>query len=275
MRVAILLALTGCNAIFDLEPTHLPDQPNFVCPPIGQTPPFTRILRQSMARDCTAYSYTALRGRAIATCRTEDYAVEAGPIGGALAPVIGIPASSPAAMPLHARLSQDEQRIYVTIADNSDTALIKFRVYRRKPDDTWQEDPSLELQTFQALMTLGAFAFDGVRDRTIVVDQTLGSADEYAIGSTWEIIRPIKARELGVDLIQGMSMTSDGLRATFTGQLGVRTSQYYTDRARIEDAFRPGDRLDVPYDDLAFMTDDCSRIYLSGVGSVFYVTQAP
>jgi hypothetical protein len=51
---------------------------------------------------------------------------------------------------------------------------------------------------------------------------------------------------------------------------------YYAARSRVDEPFGPGERLaDVPVpDDLgAFLTNDCTRIYVSGLQQVFYLRQ--
>ena len=69
---------------------------------------------------------------------------------------------------------------------------------------------------------------------------------------------------------------ADGLRLVFVGQ-GVDTNfaqTFYADRAQLADPFVqavPLASAPVAYD--PFLTTDCSRLYTSGLGSIFYARQ--
>ena len=70
-------------------------------------------------------------------------------------------------------------------------------------------------------------------------------------------------------------MATDGLRIVFYARaLDQAFYVMYSDRPTIDDRFRPADQITgVPNVADPFLTEDCARIYFSGLGSVFYESQ--
>jgi subtilisin family serine protease len=228
-------------------------------------------LTQLLPRNCDGYNYAAARGVAVAVCYPSSLAtVEVGPVDGELAPAPGIPGRDAGTAIAYA--SQDEDRIYFATVNSQDVEPFVIDVYRRQPDDSWLVDPALGFRSTNPTARLGAIAFADGHDRAIVVDGAV--LTEYVIDPGWTPVLTMSSTELGADIVSGFSMTADGRRATFYVATQTTTGQYYTDRPSVDDAFRRGDPLDVSSYPAAFMTDDCGRIYVSGVGSIFYAKQA-
>jgi hypothetical protein len=80
------------------------------------------------------------------------------------------------------------------------------------------------------------------------------------------------AKELGLKTVSSPMLTSDGLRMVFGATDSAdKPAMYYADRADLGARFSAGRVLvGVPVVGGAYMPADCSRIYLSGLGSVFY-----
>jgi hypothetical protein len=78
--------------------------------------------------------------------------------------------------------------------------------------------------------------------------------------------------ELGVAAAHSPMLTPDGLHVVFVGtDSAAKSGMYYADRADTSARFSTGRLLvGVPVVDGAYVPEDCSRIYLSGLGSVFY-----
>jgi hypothetical protein len=271
MRIAIVL-LAACNQVWDLDGTRLSNTPG-ECPSIGDVPQFRPGLLQVLSRICGGYNFAS--ETAVASCYystpPNHFAIETGPIDGPLAP-----ADVPRAASIDhtiATLSRDGNRLYVRERD-ADANEHAIAVYRRS-GSSWQMDPALrlDLQGDGSAM-FGPIATDGARDHVIVSRASWQSVTEYVVDQTWTEVRTQAATAFGSDEVHGLAMTSDGLRAIFKGVVMGNFKPFYTDRERIDMPFRAATILEnVPYYDNAFMTDDCARIYVSGVGSIFYARQ--
>jgi len=85
------------------------------------------------------------------------------------------------------------------------------------------------------------------------------------------ILRFISAlRASGVRV--SLAESADGLRAVFTGATTLPEVRYAV-RSRIDAPFEGSFPLTVPAAMDAYLTEDCSRLYFSGLGSIFYVPQ--
>jgi len=95
-------------------------------------------------------------------------------------------------------------------------------------------------------------------------------------GGTWHLTTSHPLSELGLTLAIAISMTSDGLRALVLGGTGDGTvHMQYTDRAALDAPFRTATQVEGLFAqaDDATLNDNCSRVYFTGLGSIFYVQQ--
>ena len=87
---------------------------------------------------------------------------------------------------------------------------------------------------------------------------------------------------LGVVAIRWLALSADGLRMTLVAvpiNNGAQLHLYFTDRATLAGTFRTVDTMpgapDVGTDltSLAVLADDCTKLYMSGLGSIFYAEE--
>ena len=92
-----------------------------------------------------------------------------------------------------------------------------------------------------------------------------------AISAETRALHQVRVLETAVNPM----LSSDGLRMVFSGTtmpLQIGRKMYYAERADLSKRFGSATELaDVPVVDGAYLTDDCARIYLSGLNSLFYV----
>jgi hypothetical protein len=101
------------------------------------------------------------------------------------------------------------------------------------------------------------------------------SLREHELGDLEAVLTEVgtyTAGDLGLSTVRGPMLTPDGLHMVFIGSNKDDVEgMYYADRAELTARFSVARLLDgVPVNDGAYVPDDCSRIYLSGLGSVFY-----
>jgi hypothetical protein len=255
--------LAACNQVYDLDATVLPHDAPFACPPIGTTPQFSPMLHQAVVQRCSYYSFAQSARLAIAVCEDK---VAQGAVNG---PLTTIPITdNQDLLAVTARLLQDEQRM---IVEQSHAMVGGFQTTLfRKAGGEWVVDADLTAMLMQS-ERLGTFARDPAgHDLSYVAGGAY--VRELVFDGTWHEGTMVQASDLGVTSVDDFAVTSDGLRAVFyaTGSMNEQ-AMYYTDRMTTGSAFRRGDLLaGVPRAIDAFMTDDCGRIYVSGLGSIFF-----
>jgi hypothetical protein len=266
-----LLALAGCNQIFGLpETTHVGDYYDahvdapYACPPLGGTPQFGRVLEQLVIQPVVNYSET-LSGRGVGVCIDSSgrHSVCEGPIGMPLAP---IPSATPSTLfGLVARMTQDGERILVLPIDT----VGQINIYRRG-DTTWTTEAPFPVTGVADLSPLAATA---TGNRVLLRTSANGSVYEEWSDDTgvWQraVVHPLANI---APLAYTLRVTADGLHAVVhTGDL---KQTYYTDRPTVNDQFRAATLLaDTPRDVELYLTNNCSRLYAAGLGSVFYAKQ--
>ncbi|MDB4956243.1 MAG: hypothetical protein JWO36_3812 [Myxococcales bacterium] len=263
-----VLALAACNQVFGLAQTvehdggqyDAPLDAPFSCPPIGGPPPrFAPLLHQIVVQDCLSYSITS-GGRAIALCVFNgSYHVAEGPRD---EPLIEIPeiVGSPTTTLLTPRLSPGGDMIVVNSAGVQSSILVYSRI-----GGSWQPLANAPFVTTTAAF-LSTFERGPTGDRLFVV--TIAALEEWAYeGSTWRKLLTESVQELGVDT-NTLQVATDGLRAI----VPTTSSLYFTDRPDQAAKFRPAVPInDIPAFQDVFMTDDCARLYFTGLGSIFYM----
>lgn len=260
---AALLLLCACNQVYSLDETQArTDARALACPPIGETPQFESGLRYVFSRNCINYSFLPPYGTAIAICfeTSLQVTVEIGTAG-----ADDLAATSLPAVPLMdrhiARLGHDGEHLYAQAA----TKMLVFR--RAGTDWVYEEDLPRFAANFD---TLAPIVNDNGRDRAVVGVEDGTKLVELVRDSTWTEVAVHPAAELGTTVMRQITITSDGLRIIYVGD----DATYFSDRPRLDAPFRPGTKLTgLARNVEAFMTDDCARVYVAGVGSVFYAEQ--
>ncbi len=278
----IVLALCACTQVFGLDETHgvvpsdaqyfdAPADAPFACPPTGETPQFSRLLHQ-IPQSCRHYTASGPLGRATALCREPLAQVAEGPSEGPLSPVAGLADVGAQRFDL-VRLVPEGDEMYVRHWDTG-TVVGRIRRFRREADDTFTAATDVTLQgaTTDSFVQFGAPS-RGPRRRMMLRNGT-GALQEVEISETG-VAQPIAVyteAELGVDLLISLpNLTPDGLHLVFSGQREEQHT-YYSDRATLADRFSPGRRLaNVPAANDTFLTEDCSRVYFSALGSILWV----
>lgn len=280
MRFApALVILAGCNQFYDIAPTRAvvppdaayfdaPTDAPFACPPTGQTPQFTRLLHQ-IVQNCSEYNLSTT-GRAVALCSEPIYQIAEGARDELLTPVIGLEQDSQTHVDL-ARYVPEGDEIVVRIWQQSTVVgrIVVFRI----ADGVATEAYDVRLPNNEPIDSFIRFGTPsrGPLRRMIVRN------------SSWPQWREIEFDESGTSTLVGLydtadlgvatlgvpaNMSADGLRLVFAFNGAV-----YTDRATLADRFRTASTLNVPNNPVPFLTEDCSRVYFTGLGYVFWVQQ--
>jgi hypothetical protein len=274
----------GCNQVFGLTPTTstatkyydaMPDAP-FECPAIGSGgPAFTGVVVQQLLQDCSQYSPSPGNGgRAVAGCRAPDgttYICE-GPID--LMLTYALP--SPSGIAPTARLSVDANTIYA-FGLMGGIGSIPIFAYART-GSTWTQTTPFGM--VQDAFTMSNFMRGPTGDHVFFVRNSASGIellDEWGNeGGTWHSTSTHSPSEMGVAFVQFIALTSDGLHAlVFARTASSQMRTMYTARPSLDAAFGPA----IPLTGLfgaaedAALTDNCARVYFTGLASVFYVQQ--
>jgi len=272
--LAALVALGACDRALGLGPTQLADGMPiaFTCPPIGATPQYYPTLLQVIDQPCNSYSFSTA-GLAMAYCTDGvDQHVSTGPRDQPLVAASGF--DDPVDEPVEAVIGGDGTAI-ITYLDTN-TRGFGYRTYTQV-GGAWQAGSEVLPETGSpnqpyviAGMTLAHHVIYANPN-----DATLHELADDGAGTWTEPRPPIAAPDLGMSEIFIVAITSDGLRLLLGGypvDQNVDT-MFYTDRPSTDVAFRPAEVIDgVPFGD-AFLSDDCARVYVTGLDRVFYLQQ--
>jgi hypothetical protein len=279
-----LVVLTGaCNAVYDLEDTSLPPPPlPPTCPAIGIAPAFSPDFHQFAVQPCSDYTLSATANRGMASCPTR-----VGPevaIGEVDAPVSAIvtPPVNDFVNIQNPRLVPEGDVAYIYENNFDANGSNTFGVYRPVDDTTWRYDGDLGVPFTPTYgLEIGVPSAGPVR-HLMVVDGTTFPEGLYEIvghqGSGWQSVLPGYTTELGVRVATAPNLSADGLRMVFRAieSTGNTFAVFYADRESLDARFGMAQRLEgVPDVADPFMSDDCARIYFSGLGSLLYVDQLP
>ena len=139
---------------------------------------------------------------------------------------------------------------------------------------TWIADAPLPLPGFVAL---GKIARVGNELRVLIVDRATSIVHEWAgRGAVWsEVGTGYNLAALGLESLDGtyvINLAPDGIRAILLGtRLGApRSEMLYLDRPDVDARFGLARPISLPdvYD--AYITEDCTRVYYSGLDRLFY-----
>lgn len=271
--LAIIGALAGCNQVYGLEPTRLLDAPPpDAAPSCDGMLAYRQELQQAFFQNCESYTAATDIDRAFAACRREgrQYFGE-GTIDNPLDEVAVEQTSQTIA---HApRIAPEGDRAIIQHITTG--GAVAFSVYRREPAG-WMHVYALPITVDYD----DSFGTPSRRPnaRILHARPNAGVVDEYVEESpdVWRPLRSYSASQLGtLSLYTQFNLTADGLHVVYQGLTTEGTAVYHARRANLDDPFGAG----VPVAGIprsvhdAFMTNDCGRIYFSGLSSVFYARQ--
>ena len=264
-KLLATLLLASCNQVFGNDsvggsPNAIYDAPidaPFKCSPIGVTPQFSPLLHQYAVEDCTYYAQVG--SDAIAVCAN---VTNIAPIGMPLVPALGI-------MPMEIlptpRLAPDGTYLVVGYLQSSSPTASR---YVRDGDGWSLAAPQPEL----GALALGNIVHVAGADRITVRFKATLTFDELVFdGSAWTQVASHPNAELGIEGGPvSMWSSSDALRMVVAD---AARNLYYTDRPTVDASFRTADPLELSGSDDMSLSDDCSRIYVTGLGSILYAQQ--
>lgn len=271
---ALGLLACACNDIYGIRSTGLVDaryfdagiDAPFACPPAPETPQFSRNLIQAVLQPVYGYTTSTVTGRA--TGIDNNVGVVEGPIDSTMTLAKGLAnpiGCDSCAYFVSPRITPEGDGIYVLKA-----AFDAHILLYQPTDGTW-----LQTQDFGLASALGSVTRGPVR-HMITVDGA-GNLREYALTDSGTLTQsdpvPYSPADLGVGSFpHGSMLTPDGLHMIFVAQDDKSKEHvYYADRPDVGARFSMGRLMpEIPAVDEAYMTEDCSRIYLPGLGSVFY-----
>jgi hypothetical protein len=276
------VVVTACNQIFDLKPTQSVDAAHeffdapidapFACPPLGASPQFGSVFHQVVLQNCKDYTISAERQVAMALCDPGNgeyrYDLTQGPIDGPLAIVPGF--ADPAWDLQFMRLSPDGDKLFLLYYS---TTLFMYQIRAFHFDGAaWQRDPDLAMLSSYAEFS----AATAKPNRRAMLTDTSSRLAELVEDDTgkWVVAAVHPPAELGLGVAGAPKLSADGLRILVTGVVasGGGEHVYYSARASVVDPFPPATQLlGVPNVRDAYMTEDCGRVYFSGLESIFYV----
>jgi hypothetical protein len=264
-QLVALLLLASSNQVFGNDsvgssPNAIYDAPidaPFKCSPIGVTPQFSPLLHQYAVEDCTYYAQVG--SDAIGVC---SIVTNIAPIGMPLVPALGIAATE---IPPTPRLAPDGSYLMVGYLQTANPVVLRYV----HDGDGWSiAAPQPEL----GAVVLGNIVHVAGADRITARFKGDSLIDELVFdGSAWTLVASHPPTELGID--QGpvsMWSSSDALRMVVSdGALNL----YYSDRPSLDAPFRTADPLELSGSNNMSLSEDCSRIYMTGLGSILYAQQ--
>jgi hypothetical protein len=270
----LLILLCGCNQVFGLTETSPSDaqfydahtrQPPH-CPALGESLVFSPILHQ-LHYDCSQYSESTDANLSVAMCRAADQIQPfSGPREGPFTPITELPQRTSEFDVSGPQLDPEGDMLMISTFDLTNI-VAAIRVYHRA-GDTWIRDadvPNAPARTSN--ISRGP-------DHRIL--GTNGTSDVVELSSTsgsWQQVLTHTKAMLGVPSVGAIWLSADALRIVFVANafdVAENRSIMYADRATKNDLFGVARPLALPVVDDAFITEDCGRIYFSGLRSIFY-----
>ncbi|MDB4958622.1 MAG: hypothetical protein JWO36_6191 [Myxococcales bacterium] len=285
-----MFALCACNQIFGLKQVverdagvpffdGAPDAP-YACPPYGQRPFFGHGLFEAVAQRCTSYAIggTDADPHAMGLCSDPNVPVGYGPADAPLSPVaFKIPDMTTLRS---VRLAPEGDLAVVTI-DNPYAPLTSFEVYKPTAD-AWTSAGVIATATYGCFGCAPVIVSTPTRgpNRHVVAydyNQKLLFELEDQGAYPWVQVSAQAIGDLGPMYIGSpISLSADGLRMVFYANAGADFGIYYADRMALSSPFEPAVWLsNLPHTSGTdpFLTQNCSRLYISGLDSVFFAKQ--
>lgn len=265
----LLLALLGCNQVYGLDSTRLPEQDASPvgCPPLGRAPKFLPAPRQVVQQECTDYHFNGDGSFATAVCSYVMYAARRDEM---LVEQVIIP---PPFMRYTApRPSPTQRRIYVGRTVTTPTFSAAIATLDETSPGTWRETGTIPIPWTRAHFISTVFR-GPTGDRMILSNFNANEMSEYEQeGNTWVKRGDPHPRPTSYDGADVFSVTTDGLRAVYPSLDGRH--MMYVHRPDLESWFGEPQPLEgAPVVEAAQLTDDCMRLYYEGLDSIFFSQQ--
>lgn len=279
MRLAGLAVIAcGCNGLFGLEPTHLPDAPPpdapARCPELGGNIAFSPIVAQEILQNCTNLSISPQSGLMAATC-VPDTALEGftglipsdGKLGEGLhASDIVLHGVGPVR---YVRLLPEGDELWVE-QDPGVTGSVQR--YRRDEGGPWVQAGDLAFPELAAGATLATITRAPHRRLMLVGQSAISEYTDDGAGTFTPLTYAFA--DLGLQQPQLVNLTTDGLRAVIVEYESGKNGSVmrYIDRAAPEARFAASRVIDGTSPQVVdpLLTDDCGRLYYNGLDSVLY-----
>jgi hypothetical protein len=273
-HAALVIALAGCNQIYGLDQTRLVDARPIDPPPTCQPAlEFTRRLQQVTYQECIQYVPATDVDYALAYCRDDSRGYIAdGKIDGLLSEV-AVDQRFAGSVPSQPRLAPEGDRavIFHSITQGNNA----YSVHHR--DSTgWRFAYDLPI----------VYDFDdsvGVPSRSprahiLHAIPNAGLVEEFVEDApgVWRLLFTYKSSELATQsLYTQFNLTPDGLQVLYQGAFVEGYAIYHAWRGSLDEKFGPGVAVEGIARTVqdAFMTENCARIYFSGLSSIFYAEQ--
>ncbi len=289
MRPLALLGLCACNQIFGLSGTKAraidaqyfdaPADAPYSCPGAGAQPAYGRLLHQVIEQNCYYYTISTTSGLAIASCYEQaGMQIESGLIDQAMTPIT-LQTKFATGYWYNPVFTTDDD-IFVTAYDSAATAY-SFVSWVRGGDGTWADGPAITWPFTWATGDTLTVPSHAPGRHMLYFRQPDNAWYEIAETSpgTWALARatPYTVAQLGMQWVYEIQMSGDGLRLIAYGEpVGATTySIVYSSRPSLDADWPPLQPLaGAPGGATApYLTDDCARLYFSGLSSVLYVQQ--
>jgi hypothetical protein len=273
--VGLVCFLCGCNALYGLERTDrvdaaffdAPPRPAAECPSRGFPLQFAPALTQ-LALDCISPVETTDRV-GYALCAEGDllYHPYTGSLDGTLAPLADVPRSS--AMRITERIRISPEGTLLVLVSGAVTAPDpSLHTYRH--DGTWKLTSMFQAALHVSTLSRGP-------DHRIMITRGHDDVRElsHATGE-WKEVLTHRRAVLEVQSAESLWLSADGLRMIFVADRANQFDVPYlaqVERASLTDEFGPALRLTAPVSSDPFITEDCGRMYFSGLRSLFYAEQ--
>lgn len=272
MRWLAPLALTACNSIFgnresverDARFFDAPADGAVHCPSPVSPPQFSPILHPVIDQNCVGYAVAADTHRAYAACAG---AVYAGNVDDRLDEEPGLPRSSSdgAFSIADPRVSPEGDLLLLGTFDLVQT-LSTYRSYTPSAAG-WVRGPDLPLPQYENMSVPSR----GPDRRVIAYDKNIGQEYRQDPDGSWRFARDVAfGPEPGVHIVW---LASDALRLisyeapTNNGEARL----YYAYRETRDEDFSAPVLLDgIPVAGDLFITEDCTRVYMTSVHTIFY-----
>jgi hypothetical protein len=286
MRWLVVFAC-GCNAILGLHDDYTrrpsldakvydaPFDAPFTCPPLGVAPKFRRTLHGLPITDCSSYSISHATNRALAWCHDPvagGFYTAEGPLDGPLARIdLPPPANHDVWEP---RLSADgDQLVRLTY----DAAQVWGLEVWHRDATAWSLVGPVAYSVPQSLVarpTVSTIS-RGPDRRFLVAEANVSTGPaikEFAdTGGGFQLVDTYDYSAIG-PFVGSVGLSADGLRIVYSDQLAT----WYSDRPSLDAHFGKEVMIDTPQPIYwPVLDDDCGKLYISGLDSVFFLEQAP
>jgi hypothetical protein len=276
-----LVALFGCNQVLGIGPSVLADAQQYdspldapyACPSAGTSPRFARNLHQVTTTNCNDYTFSAEANRSTGWC-LDPTGTTVGIWEGTydmddMHPAVGF--DTPGIDVYDPRLTPEGDQLYVKVIQGVNTRIV---VYQRDPGG-WMPDHNVAALVSNADQ-VASVSRGPTRRLFIIRNYSLREVEVDATGASTELA-PYTEVSFGLTSIFNPRVTADGLRLVVSGTSSSipRMALYVASRPDLASRFGPATVIEnIPSTTAsASLSTDCSRLYFSGLESVFYVQQ--